>query len=58
MGLIPGLGMYTLNKLLVYAQPAHLSVALGVGTGDSELAFARATYVRRALEDEVGRRGA
>ena len=58
MGLIPGLGMYTLNKLLVYAQPAHLGATLGVGTGDSELAIARATYVRRVLEEEVGRRGA
>ena len=58
MGLIPGVGMYTLNKLLVYAQPAHLSMTQGAGSSDSELALARAAYVRRALEDEVGRRGA
>jgi protein arginine kinase len=58
MGLIPGLGMYTLNKLLVYAQPAHLGVTQGAGSGESELALARAKYVRRVLEEEVGRRGA
>ncbi len=58
MGLIPGLGMYTLNKLLVFTQPAHLSVVLGSGPSDSELAIARATYVRRVLEEDVGRRGA
>jgi protein arginine kinase len=58
MGLIPGLGMYMLNKLLVYAQPAHLGLTQGAGTADSELALARATYVRRVLEEEVGRRGA
>jgi protein arginine kinase len=58
MGLIPGLGMYTLNKLLVYAQPAHLAHIQGAGSSDSELALARATYVRRTLEDEIGRRGA
>jgi protein arginine kinase len=58
MGLIPGLGMYTLNKLLVYAQPAHLGVTQGAGSSESELALARATYVRRVLEEEVGRRGA
>jgi protein arginine kinase len=58
MGLIPGLGMYTLNKLLVYAQPAHLAVTQGAGSSDSELALARARYVRRVLEEDVGRRGA
>ncbi len=30
VGLIPDVGMYTLNKLLVYTQPAHLAVAEGV----------------------------
>ncbi len=58
IGLIPGLAMYTLNKLLVYAQPAHLVVTQGAGSSDSELALARAGYVRRVLEEEVGRRGA
>jgi protein arginine kinase len=55
IGLIPGVGMYTLNKLLVYTQPAHLAVAHGVGISDSELPIQRAQYVRRILEEEVGR---
>jgi protein arginine kinase len=57
MGLIPGVGMYTLNKLLVYTQPAHLAMANGVSVSDPDLSVRRAQYVRRILEDEVGRRG-
>jgi protein-arginine kinase len=57
MGLIPGVGMYTLNKLLVYTQPAHLAIANGAAPSDPELAIRRAQYVRRVLEEEVGRRG-
>lgn len=57
MGLIPGVAMYTLNKLLVYTQPAHLAVASGLAPGDPELPLKRAEYVRRVLEDETGRRG-
>jgi protein-arginine kinase len=49
-------GMYTLNKLLVYTQPAHLAVAHGLGITDPELSVRRAQYVRRVLEEEVGRR--
>jgi protein arginine kinase len=56
MGLIPGVGMYTLNKLLVYTQPAHLAVAHGATPSDPELPIRRAEYVRRILEEEVGRR--
>jgi protein-arginine kinase len=57
MGLIPGVAMYTLNKLLVYSQPAHLAVAHGAAPADPELPIHRAQYVRRILEEEVGRRG-
>ncbi len=56
MSLIPGVGMYTLNKLLVYTQPAHLAMANGVPLTDPELEVRRAQYVRRVLEEEVGRR--
>ena len=56
VGLIAGVGMYTLNKLLVYTQPAHLAVAHGLGITDPELSVRRAQYVRRVLEEEVGRR--
>ncbi|HEU4699794.1 MAG TPA: protein arginine kinase [Gemmatimonadales bacterium] len=57
VGLIPDVAMYTLNKLLVHAQPAHLAVAEGVALTDPDLSVRRARFVRRVLEDEVGRRG-
>jgi protein arginine kinase len=57
MEIIPGIGMYTLNKLLIYAQPAHLAQLEGVPVADPELPVRRANYVRRVLEAEVGRRG-
>ena len=55
-GLVPGVSMYTLNKLLVHTQPAHLAAAEGLPLGDPALAIRRATHVRRVLEDEAGRR--
>jgi len=50
--LIPGLSVYTLNKLLVYTQPAHLAALEARAPHDPELRAARAAYVRRALENE------
>ena len=55
--LIKDIGIYALNKLLIYTQPTHLAVAAGVGPDDPELGVHRASYVRTLLEDEVGRRG-
>jgi protein arginine kinase len=57
LGLIPGIGMYTLNKLLIQSQPAHLAVAERLALGDPALALRRASMVRRVLEDEAERRG-
>jgi protein arginine kinase len=57
VGLIPDLGMYTLNKLLVQSQPAHLAVAEGLSSSDPDLPIRRARFVRKVLESEVGRRG-
>jgi protein arginine kinase len=57
VGLIPGVAMYTLNKLLVYTQPAHLAVAEGIAPTDADLPIRRARFVRKVLESEVGRRG-
>ena len=57
VGLIPDVGMYTLNKLLVYTQPAHLAVAEGVAPTETDLPIRRARFVRKVLESEVGRRG-
>jgi protein arginine kinase len=57
VGLIPDIGMYTLNKLLVYTQPAHLAIAEGLSPTDTDLPLRRAQFVRKTLESEVGRRG-
>jgi protein arginine kinase len=57
VNLIPDVGMYTLNKLLIYTQPAHLAVAEGVTPDESDLPVRRARFVRKVLESEVGRRG-
>jgi len=50
--LLPGPGVYTLNKLLIYTQPAHLAAIDGRSTGDRELPTVRAAFVRRLLEAE------
>ncbi|MEO8199364.1 MAG: protein arginine kinase [Gemmatimonadota bacterium] len=55
--MITGVGFYTLNKLLVYCQPAHLAAAHGLSTDDPSLPVQRARYVRKLLEDEALRRG-
>jgi protein arginine kinase len=54
LNLITGLSVYTLNKLLIHTQPAHLAALEGRQTGDPELPTVRATYVRRLLEAEAG----
>ena len=53
LNLIPGLSVYTLNKLLIFTQPAHLAALEGRPTGDPELPTVRATYVRRVLDAEA-----
>jgi protein arginine kinase len=57
LGLVDRCGMYTLNKLLVHTQPAHLAAFEGVHPDDPDLSVRRARYVRALLEDEAGRRG-
>jgi protein arginine kinase len=52
--LIAGLSVYTLNKLLIFSQAAHLAYAEGRPLTESETNLARARYVRRALEEEAG----
>jgi protein arginine kinase len=51
--LIPGLSVYTLNKLLIYTQPAHLAALEARLSNDPELRATRAAYVRRALDEEA-----
>jgi protein arginine kinase len=53
LNLIPDVRVYTLNKLLIYTQPAHLAALEGRPTSDPELPTTRATYVRRLLAAEV-----
>ncbi len=53
LNLLPGPSVYTLNKLLIYTQPAHLAAMDGRSTGDRELPTVRAAYVRRLLEAEA-----
>jgi len=52
--LITDLSVYTLNKLLIFSQSAHLAHAEGRELTTSEANIARAKYVRRILADETG----
>jgi protein arginine kinase len=53
--LIPALSVYTLNKLLIFTQPAHLAALETRAAHDPELRTARASYVRRLLDEEAAR---
>lgn len=55
LNLISDISVYTLNKLLIFAQPAHLAMSEGRELGDSELAVVRAAYTRQLLEEEATR---
>lgn len=55
--LIGGVSVYTLNKLLVFGQTAHLSHAAGRTLSESEAAVARARYFRDVLANEGGSDG-
>lgn len=52
--LINGLSVYTLNKLLIFAQSAHLAHSEGRVLSDDEANLVRAQYVRQALVSEGG----
>ena len=54
--LIPGLSVYTLNKLLIFTQPAHLAALETRSPNDPELRATRAAYVRQVLNDEAALR--
>ena len=51
--LIGGLSVYTLNKLLIFSQSAHLGRAEGRLLTESEANVARARYVRETLAGET-----
>jgi protein arginine kinase len=48
--LIPHVPVYTLNRIMIFAQAAHLELVDGEGESDADVR--RAAYVRRALEAE------
>ena len=50
--LLPGLRVYTLNKMMIFTQPAHLEQAAGRELPSSESDTHRAAYVRRILASE------
>jgi protein arginine kinase len=55
--LIPGLSVYTLNKLLIFSQAAHLAAREGRHLTESETDVARAKFIRGVLAAEVGAEG-
>ena len=52
--LVKGVSVYTLNKLLVFCQSAHLSYLEGRALTEVEADIARARHVREALASEAG----
>ncbi|MBM4184886.1 MAG: protein arginine kinase [Gemmatimonadetes bacterium] len=50
--LLPGLRVYSLNKMMIFTQPAHLEEAAGRDLSVSESDAHRAAYVRRVLATE------
>ncbi len=55
LNLIPDLGVYTLNKLLIFTQPAHLARREGRFLTDPDLPVLRAAFVRHVLETDAQR---
>jgi protein arginine kinase len=51
--LVTGLSVYTLNKLLIFSQSAHLAYVEGRALTESESSLARARFVRQMLADET-----
>lgn len=56
LGLVPDVGMYTLNRLLIDTQPAHLLAKAGGQVDEMELPVRRAQHVRETLEADAGRK--
>ncbi|NIW37584.1 MAG: ATP--guanido phosphotransferase, partial [Gemmatimonadetes bacterium] len=52
MKLLSGLSVYTLNKIMIFTQPAHLEQAAGRSLTDQESDLHRAAYVRGTLAAE------
>jgi protein arginine kinase len=52
--LITGLSVYTLNKLLIFSQAAHLAYLEGAALTEGDANLARARHIREALLTEEG----
>ncbi|MBV9109070.1 MAG: protein arginine kinase [Gemmatimonadetes bacterium] len=50
LDLIRGVRVYTLNRIMIFAQAAHLELLNGGAVGDADVA--RAAYVRQALAED------
>jgi protein arginine kinase len=50
--LIGGLSVYTLNRIMIFAQSAHLDSLANGSAAESDADVRRAAYVRRALAAE------
>lgn len=55
--LLPEIGVYTLNKLMLFTQEAHLEEAAGRGLTSGERDLHRAAYVRKNLDGTKIMRG-
>jgi protein arginine kinase len=53
LNLFSGLSVYTLNKLLIFSQSAHLAHMEGRALTEGEANLARAKYVRQVLANEA-----
>jgi protein arginine kinase len=53
LNLVSGLSVYTLNKLLIFSQSAHLSHGAGRVLSEGEANLARARFVRQILANEA-----
>jgi len=52
LNILPRPRVYTLNKLMIFTQPAHLEQAAGRDLSEAEGDAHRASYVRKILADE------
>jgi protein arginine kinase len=52
--LIPRLSVYTLNRIMIFTQSAHLEQQVGRPLPEGDADVRRAAYVRRVLADEDG----
>ncbi|HXV86063.1 MAG TPA: hypothetical protein VD793_05155, partial [Gemmatimonadales bacterium] len=57
LNLITDVGVYTLNKLMIFAQPAHLAHHAGRTLTDPDLPALRAGFVRQLLDQDQRRPG-